>query len=83
MHYLQCWPTQGFMGIGGPIVMIIFGIIVIGVLIYLAIAVSRNSAGKSGSSSHRENAMDILKMRFAKGEIGRDEFDSMKKTLLE
>ena len=87
MHYLRGWPTQGFMGIGGPIIMFIFGIILIGVLIYLAIAVSRKNNGQSGgsfngNSINKDRAVDILKERFARGEISKEEFESMRMTLL-
>ncbi|MCK5248694.1 MAG: SHOCT domain-containing protein [Spirochaetaceae bacterium] len=82
MHYLHGWPTQGFMGIGGPIIMIIFGIIFIGVLVYLAIAVSRKNNVQSGGSFNRDRGMDILKERFARGEITKDEYESMRITLL-
>ena len=82
MHYLRGWPTQGFMGIGGPIIMIIFGIIFIGVLVYLAIAVSRKNNSQSGGSFNRDRGMDILKERFARGEITKEEYESMRITLL-
>ena len=83
MHYMRGWPSQGFQGIGGPIGMLIFGLIIRGVLVYLVIAVSRNNSGKSISGSNRGggDASEILEERFAKGEISKEEFESMRKTL--
>jgi putative membrane protein len=84
MHYMRGWPSQGFAGIGGPIVMLIFGLIIVGVLVYLVIAVSRNNSGKFIGGSNRNNpgdAMGILEERFAKGEISKEDFESMRKTL--
>ena len=34
-----------------------------------------------GNESHRDNAREILDKRFAKGEITKDEYEEMKKTL--
>ena len=84
MHYMRGWPSQGFAGIGGPIVMLIFGLIIVGVLVYLVIAVSRKNSGNyiGGSNpSSRGNAIEILEERFAKGEISKEDFESMRKTL--
>lgn len=75
MHYMNGWPTQGFAGIGGPIVMLIIGLAVIGVLVYLVIAVSRN---KQGNTS---NALNILEERYVKGELSKEDFEAMRKTL--
>lgn len=84
MHYMRGWPTQGFPGIGGPVIVLIFGLIIIGVLVYLAIAVSRNHSGKIGSvtsQGNTSNALNILEERFAKGELSKEDFESMRKTL--
>lgn len=84
MHYMRGWPSQGFPGIGGPIGMMIFGLIITGVLVYLVIAVSRSNSGKFIGRSNRGgmgDAMRILEERFAKGEIKKEEFESMRKTL--
>lgn len=85
MHYMRDWPLLGPAGFGGPIVMLLFGLIIIGILIYLIVAVSRNNSGKlfSGTSNRdsSEKALEILEERFAKGELTKEEFESMRKTL--
>ena len=74
MHFYQ-W------GVGGPIVMMIFGALFIGVLIYMAIVYSRNSSRHYGPEPREESALEILQKRYAKGEINKDEFESMKTSL--
>ncbi len=69
MHY-------GF-GYGGMFMWIIF-LIVIGLLIYFFVQ-SQNTKGKMPTEN--ESPLDILKRRYAKGEITREEFDKMKKDL--
>jgi putative membrane protein len=44
----------------------------------------QNTSGKGQTGVRTgSNAMDILKERYAKGEISRDEFESMKKDILQ
>ncbi len=64
-------------GYGGLFMGILF-LIVIGVLIYFIIhfAKSRNAIGFSN-----DTPSDILKKRYAKGEITKEEFDGMKNDL--
>jgi len=53
-------------------------LIVIGVAIYLIVQATKS---KGPESSFRETPMEILKKRYAKGEITKEEFDKMKKEL--
>jgi len=69
MHY-------GF-GYGGMFMWIIF-LIVIGLLIYFIVQ-AQNTKGKTPTQN--ESPMDILKRRYAKGEITREEYERMKKDL--
>lgn len=56
--------------------MIIFWVLVVLGVAFVVQAVNRGS-GKSG----REEPLNILKRRYAKGEISRDEFEKMKDDL--
>ena len=67
-------------GFGGGF-MWIFWILVIGVLVWLVIAATRDRGG--GASGRDESPLEILRQRYARGEIDRDEFEQMKKDLEE
>lgn len=64
-------------GFGGIFMWIIF-LIVIGVAIYFIVQATKS---KGPESPYRETPMEILKKRYAKGEITKEEFDKMKKDL--
>jgi putative membrane protein len=69
MHY-------GF-GNGGMFMWIIF-LIVIGLLIYFVVQAQKT---KGQTPTQNESPLDILKRRYAKGEIAREEYEKMKKDL--
>jgi putative membrane protein len=69
MHY-------GF-GYGGMFMWIIF-LIVIGLLIYFVVQ-ARKTQGRAPTQD--ESHLDILKKRYAKGEISKEDFDRMKRDL--
>jgi len=69
MHY-------GF-GYGGMFMWIIF-LIVIGLLIYFIVQAQKT---KGRTPTQTESPLDILKKRYAKGEIAREEYERMKKDL--
>jgi putative membrane protein len=72
----RTWPcAMGNGSIGG--IMMLLWIFVIGALIYMII-----KAGSDGKfSPAKADAVDILKQRYAKGEISKANFESMKQTL--
>ena len=65
------------------IFMIIFwGLIIVGLVLLIRWLI-QNTGGKAHSGiSKGSKAMDILKDRYARGEINLDEFESMKKDIL-
>jgi putative membrane protein len=69
MHY-------GF-GYGGMFMWIIF-LIVIGLLIYFFMQAQKT---KGQTPTQGESHLDILKRRYAKGEISKEDFDRMKRDL--
>lgn len=75
----------GFMGGFGFFVMILFWGLVIWAIIALVQSVSRNNTQSVGgpSSVQSDTALEMLRKRYAKGEITKAEFDQMKKDLAE
>jgi putative membrane protein len=69
MHY-------GF-GYGGMFMWIIF-LIVVGLLIYFIVQAQKT---KGQMPTQTESPLDILKKRYAKGEINKEDFDRMKHDL--
>lgn len=61
----------------GPILMIAFWALVILGIVYLVKAL----AGRSAASFKEETPLDILKKRYARGEIDQEEFIKRKKDL--
>jgi len=64
-------------GFGGMFMGIIF-LIVIGLLVYFIVQAHKT---KSQIPTQHESPLDILKRRYAKGEITKEEFERMKKDL--
>ena len=78
------WMMGGWgMGWFGMIFMIIFwGLIIVGLVLLIRWLI-QNTSGKGQTGVRTgSNAIDILRERYAKGEISRDEFESMKKDIL-
>ena len=69
-------------GIGGGITGII-GIIILALVIWGIVLFVRGVASPGGgvSSGQGDSALEILKRRYARGEIGKEEFEEKKKNL--
>jgi putative membrane protein len=75
-HYWQ-WHLWIF-----PIIMPIFWIVMIGLCLYFIFGRNRsNRTWVSGRGFEGETALDILKKRYARGEINQDEFERMKRDI--
>jgi len=72
------------MGWGGMWFGSIFWLLIIGVIIWVVITSINNSNRRDISNNfpQQESALDILKKRYAKGEITKEEFDQMKRDLI-
>lgn len=58
----------------------LIGLIILGIIIWLVVKVINQS--NTSSSSHNKSALDILKERYARGEINKEEFEEMKRNLV-
>ncbi|MDX2481460.1 MAG: SHOCT domain-containing protein [Desulfuromusa sp.] len=77
------WMMGAGMGWFGMIFMLVFwGLIIAGVVLLIKWLVQNTGSNRSSVAATDSKAMDILKQRYARGEIARDEFESMKKDLL-
>jgi putative membrane protein len=65
-------------GYGGILAMLFWILLIVGIVFLIVWLVRRTD---TGSGSH-ETALDILKKRYAKGEIDKEQFEKMKKDLV-
>lgn len=69
----------GGSGIGMVVGMVFWVLLIVGAVFLVIWAVQRFSAGGSGKVG--ESALDILNKRYARGEIGREEYEEKKKAI--
>jgi len=74
------------MGYDGGWLWMIFGFIVFilfwGGVIWLIVWAVKKSTGQKNSDGINQNAIDIAKTRYARGEITKEQFEQIKKDLL-
>ena len=79
------WPAHGshMMGFGGwimgPLMMLIFFALLVGAVVLIVRIIGGGSAGVRERQPDR--SLEILRERFARGEIDAEEFDTRRKTL--
>ncbi len=71
------------MGWGGMWFGWIFWLAILAILIWIGVLIARNlqKSGSSEDPSQTESPLDILKKRYARGEINKEEFEQMKKDI--
>jgi len=89
---LLWWWQSGGYGMMGPgmmggfstaFLMPILWIVVLGFIIWAVAAASHRPGGESGSAAHKgESPMEIIKRRYAEGEIGKEEYEEKKEDLM-
>ncbi len=68
-------------GWGGMIFQLLFWLVIIGLILW-GVKVIVEQSGNRNSSTTSNSALDILKARYARGEIDREKFEQKKKDLL-
>jgi putative membrane protein len=68
----------GHMGWGGGFMMILWFLLVAAVVYWVMQSAQKNKTVTGGT----ESALDIIKKRYARGEISKEDFDERKKNLL-
>jgi len=84
---MECSTMMNGMGMGGMVIWglasVLFGLLVLfGFVLAVAYAVKRMWGKDSERASGRDDsALDLLKKRYARGEINKEEFDRTKKEI--
>ncbi|OGO40455.1 MAG: hypothetical protein A2147_08690 [Chloroflexi bacterium RBG_16_57_8] len=68
-------------GIGGMFLMPVLWIVVIGLIVWAVIAAVQRSGGHDSSSHSSDSALEVLRRRYARGEINKEEFEQKRKDL--
>ncbi len=71
----------GNMGWFGPIFMIIFWVLLIVLIVLLIRWLLSSGRGSNQDHGREESALEILKKRYARGEIEKEEFEAKKRDL--
>lgn len=71
------WGMGWGMGPVGGVLMLLFWLAVVAFVVWLIVTLTRGS-GRAGAS-----ALEILKQRYARGEIDKDEYERRKQDLLD
>ncbi len=70
-------------GFGWMAIMPVLGIVVLGLIIWAVVAAVRGSSEpRSSDSSKADSALEVLKRRYARGEITKEEYQEKKKDLV-
>ena len=68
----------GMLGIG----MLLFWLLIIGGGVWLVVTLVHSSQSSSSAQAAGQTPLDILKARYAKGEITKEQFEEMKRALV-
>ncbi|BBO77370.1 hypothetical protein DSCW_47870 [Desulfosarcina widdelii] len=75
-------PFIGFLFSRGIISLIFWSLIIFAIIFFIKTISRKNDYSKESVTTDRNDSLEILKMRYAKGEINNEEFNKMKQVLL-
>jgi putative membrane protein len=85
---MHMWGTYGdgvgwgAVGLLGGVVMILWWVLVaVAIVVFIRWLMRQGQGGHGGHGDHQKSPMEILKERYAKGEIDKAEFEEKKKDL--
>ncbi len=73
--------TGGYYGMGGGF-MWLFPLIGLGIFLYVIYMIFNRTNINNSFGSSSESALEVLKKRYARGDITKEEFEEMKKNLV-
>lgn len=73
------WPMMGFGGFGMIFGFIFFVLIIVGIILLIVWIIRRT--GYSVTDKTSNSFLEILKERYAKGELNKEQYENMKKEL--
>ena len=71
------WMWGFGMGLGGLMMLVFWGAVIAGIVLLV------RQIGRGGSASSVEQPVDVLKRRYAAGEISREQYEQMKQEIKE
>lgn len=73
----------GWWGFGllGPIGLLVLGVLIIGGAVWFVQSMARGGTASGSGKAGAEAPLDILKRRYAGGEISKEQFEAMRRTL--
>jgi len=70
-------------GFGGMGLMSVFWVLILGLIIWAVIALARGVSQPTGSDSgYSDSALNVLKRRYARGDVSKEEYEEKKRDLL-
>lgn len=70
----------GFPMLGGA-VMMIFWVVIFVAGVWVLVSATRNAGQRNATQPHSESPLDVLKRRYATGEINKEQLEEMKHNL--
>lgn len=75
-----CQGAWGMMGFGWALMLLFWGLLILGIIILVRWFLPRSGGSREGCAVERHDLV-LLRERYARGEIGRDEYERIKRDL--
>jgi len=78
MHGAEGWGME----FGGVFMILFWILVIVGVVVLIKFLIGGSSRDRSAHDEGHESPMDVLKKRYARGEISREEFEEKRRDLV-